>query len=64
MILLTDYNSYLKKLHDSHHAMDYIHALFIEEDVFSLEDTNFEVMKFTKSKARDIEGCQVEILKF
>jgi len=35
----------------------------IEEDIFSLEDVEFEIKKLTNGKARDIEGYQTKIFK-
>jgi hypothetical protein len=43
--------------------MDTILIVPTEDDVFSLEDVEFEVKKLANGKAKDIEGYQAEIFK-
>jgi hypothetical protein len=62
-IPLTDWNSYLKSLYEFPNAMDAIPILTTKEEVFSLDDIEFEVKWLANGKAKDIEGYQDEILK-
>jgi hypothetical protein len=43
--------------------MDTIPIVPTKEEVFSLDDIEFRVKRLENGKAKDIEGCQAEILK-
>lgn len=43
--------------------MDNIETLFMEEEVFSLDDMEFGIKQLAKGKTKGIEGYQLEILK-
>jgi hypothetical protein len=60
MISRTHWNSYLNFFYESFNVSDNI---FIENKVFSIEDMKFGVKRLANGKAKNIEGCQDEILK-
>jgi hypothetical protein len=62
-IPLRDWNSYLTSLYDFPNAMDTIPIVPTKEEVFSLDDIEFEVKWLANGKAKDIEGYQDEIFK-
>jgi hypothetical protein len=43
MIVLKDWNSYLKKIYESLNVMDNIQTLITKQDVFTLEDNELSV---------------------
>ena len=55
--------TYLKSLYLYLDTMRSILNTLIKEDLFSLEDMEFEIKKLTNGKSRDIEGYQAEIFK-
>ena len=63
MIPLRDWNSYLKIIYDFPNAMDTIHIVPTEDEVFSLDDIEFGVKCLTNGRAKDIQGYQVENFK-
>lgn len=60
MIILKDCIFYLKKLYESNDVMDNIQPLFMEDEVFSLEDIDFGIKLLANGKAKDMEFYQVE----
>jgi hypothetical protein len=62
-IPLTNWNSYLKSLHEFPNAMDTISIVPTKEEFFSLDDIEFGVKRLANGKAKDIEVYQAEIFK-
>ena len=62
-IHLTNWNSYLKSLHEFPNAMDTISIVPTKEESFSLDDIEFGVKRLANGKAKDIEVYQAEIFK-
>lgn len=60
MIILKDCIFYLKNLYESNDVMDNIQPLFMEDEVFSLEDIDFGIKLLANGKAKDMEFYQVE----
>jgi hypothetical protein len=63
MIPLKDWNSYLKILYEFCNAMDTIHIVSTEDEVFSLDDIEFGVKWLENGKTKDIEGYQAKKFK-
>jgi hypothetical protein len=63
MILFREWNSYLKILYEFPNAMDTIHILSTEDEVFSLDDIEFKVKRIANGKDKDIEGYQAKNFK-
>jgi hypothetical protein len=40
-----------------------VHIVHTKDEVFSLDDIDFEVKRFANGKDKDIEGYQVELFK-
>jgi hypothetical protein len=55
-IPLREWNSYLKSLYKFPNAMDTIPIVPTKEEVFSLDDIEFEVKQLVNGKAKDIGG--------
>ena len=62
-IPLTDLNSYLKSLYEFPNAMETIPIILTKEEMFSLDDIEFEVKPLSNGKYKDIKGYQAEIFK-
>jgi hypothetical protein len=62
-IPLKDWNSYLKSFYEFPNAMDTIPIVPTKEEVFSLDDIEFEVKRLANGKVKDIEGYQAEFFK-
>lgn len=63
MIPLHNWDIYIKNLYDSPNTMRNILNTPIKEDIFYLEDVEFEIKKLANGKARFIEGYQAKIFK-
>jgi hypothetical protein len=63
MVLLRDWNSYLKSLYEFPNDMDTIPIVPLEDEVFSLDEIEFEVKRLANGKAKDILGYQAKNIK-
>ena len=57
---MKDWNSYLKNIYESNVVMDNIEPLFMEDEDFSIEDTNFGIKHLVKGKDKAIECYQAK----
>ena len=63
MIPLGDWNCYLKSIYEFPNAMDTIHIVPTKDEVFSLDEIEFEVKRLANGKAKDILGYQAKNIK-